>query len=124
MYAGEVAHKHGENDPLAEHSTTEPPMCPFCKKVHVSPEKETTLAAKNIVCPDCKSEVTALEVHHCDTCGKDVLICAMCQKASAGLKAKTMIGKCPKCKKVLSRYVKGKVLATWKMKCRVQDEVA
>lgn len=117
MYAGEVAHKHIENDPLLEHSTTELPMCPFCKKVHVSPEKEKALAAKNIVCPNCKSEVTALEVHHCDKCGKDVFVCAMCQKASAGLKAETMIGKCPKCKKVLSRYVKGKVLATWEIKC-------
>ncbi len=94
------------------------PLCPFCKKVHVSPVKEKTLAAKNIVCPDCKSELSALEVHHCDTCGKDVLICAMCQKASAGLKAETMIGTCPKCKKVLSRYVTGKVLTNWKTKCR------
>ncbi|OHB86692.1 MAG: hypothetical protein A3D13_08740 [Planctomycetes bacterium RIFCSPHIGHO2_02_FULL_40_12] len=118
MYAAGAEHKHGENDLSTEHQIAELPMCPFCKEVRASSEKERVLAAKSMVCPDCKSEVSALEIHHCDKCGKDVLICTMCQKASASLKAETMIGKCPKCKKVLSRYVKGKVLATWKMKCR------
>ena len=31
MYAGEVAHKHGENDLSTEHQIAELPMCPFCK---------------------------------------------------------------------------------------------
>ncbi|MBI2556518.1 MAG: hypothetical protein HYW13_03710, partial [Planctomycetes bacterium] len=48
---------------------------------------------------------------------KDVLACVMCQKASAELKASTMEGKCPKCKEVRVRAIKGKTFAKWEMKC-------
>ena len=66
---------------------------------------------------DCKNEIGELAVHHCDKCGKDVLACVMCQKTSAELKASTMEGKCPKCKEVRVRAIKGKTFAKWEMKC-------
>lgn len=110
-------HKHSEKALAPEHATVEQPMCPHCKDVRVSPEKGRTLAAQVMVCPDCKNEVGELAVHHCDKCGKDVLSCVMCQKASAELKAATREGECPKCKQVRVRGVKGKTLARWEMKC-------
>ena len=113
----EETHKHGEKALAPEHPTVEPPMCPSCKDVRVSPEKGRTLAAQVMVCPDCKNEIGELSVHHCDKCGKDVMACVMCQKASAELKSANMEGKCPKCKEVRVRAIKGKTLAKWEMKC-------
>lgn len=115
-YAEEV-HKHSEKALAPAHPTAEEFVCPSCKEVRVSPEKGKTLAAMSMVCPDCKHEIGELAVHHCDKCGKDVLVCVMCQKASAEIKAETMEGKCPKCKEVRVRPIKGKTLAKWEMKC-------
>ena len=117
VYADEETHTHSEKALAPEHATVEPPMCPSCKDVRVSPEKGRTLAAQVMVCPDCKNEIGELAVHHCDKCGQDVLACVMCQKTSAELKAATMEGKCPKCKEVRARPVKSRTLATWEMKC-------
>lgn len=117
IYADEETHTHSEKALAPEHPTVELPMCPTCKDVRVSPEKGRTLAAQVMVCPDCKNEIGELAVHHCDKCGKDVLVCTMCQKASAELKAATMEGKCPKCMEVRSRPIKGKSLAVKEMKC-------
>ena len=93
------------------------PMCPTCKNVPLGAQKGKTLAPMGMVCPDCKNEIGELAVHHCDKCGQDVLACVMCKKASADLKAATMEGKCPKCKEVLTRPIKGRTIAKWVMKC-------
>ena len=116
-YADEETHKHSEKGLAPEHKTVEPPMCPTCKNVRVSPVKGQTLATMPMVCPDCKNEISELAVHHCDKCGKDVLACALCQSTSAELKAATMEAKCPKCKEVRVRAIKGKTLAKWEMQC-------
>ncbi len=115
--AEEETHKHSEKALAPEHPTVEEFVCPSCKEVRLSPEKGKTLAAKVMVCPDCKNEIGEFSVHRCDTCGKDVLACVMCKRAAAELKAATMEGKCPKCKEVRRRPVKGKALAGWEMKC-------
>lgn len=115
--AEDATHKHSEKAMAPAHPNAVEFVCPSCKEVRVSPEKGKTLAVSSMVCPDCKNEIGELAVHHCDTCGKDVLACVMCQKASAELKASTMEGKCPKCKEVRARPVKGKTLAKWEMKC-------
>ena len=117
VYAEEETHKHTEKGLAPEHKTVEPPMCPTCKDVRVSPEKGRTLAATRMVCPDCKNEIGEVAIHHCDKCGKDVLTCPSCQAASAELKAATMTNECPKCKMVRVRPIKGKTLAMWEMKC-------
>ena len=117
VYAEDTTHKHSEKALAPEHKTVEPPMCPTCKDVRASPMKGHTLAAMRMVCPGCKNEIGELAVHHCDKCGKDVLVCVMCQKAASELKAATMEGKCPKCKEVRVRPIKGKTLAKWEMKC-------
>ncbi|MCF6155638.1 MAG: hypothetical protein E3K36_10375 [Candidatus Brocadia sp.] len=122
IYAGEEVrkqetHKHSEKALAPVHPSVDEFVCPSCKEVRVSPEKGRTLATMKMVCPDCKNEIKEFAVHHCDKCGKDVLVCMMCQEASAKLKAATMEGKCPKCKQVRRRPVKGKALAGWEMKC-------
>ena len=117
-YAQEETHKHSEKALAPKHKTVEPPMCPTCKEVRLSPVKGKTLAAMPMVCPDCKNEIGEVAVHHCDKCEKDVLACVICQSTSAELKAATMEGKCPKCKEVRVRPIKGKTLATWEMKCQ------
>lgn len=116
-YTEEEKHKHLEKGLAPEHKTVEPPMCPTCKDVRVSPIKGKTLAAMHMVCPNCKNEIGELAVHHCDKCGKDVLTCVVCQTASAELKAATMVNQCPKCKLERARPIKGKTLAMWEMKC-------
>ena len=116
-YADEGTHKDSEKALAPEHPTLEPPMCPTCKDVRVSPEKGRTLAATKMVCPDCKNEISELAIHHCDKCGKDVLTCVKCQSASAELQAATMKAKCPKCQEVRVRPIKGMTLAGWQMKC-------
>lgn len=117
VYAEEETHKHSEKALAPEHKTVEPPMCPTCKQVRLSPVKGKTLAAMPMVCPDCKNEIGEVAVHHCDKCGKDALACVICQSTSAELKAATMEGKCPKCKEVRVRPIKGKTLAKWEMQC-------
>lgn len=71
----EETHKHLEKGLAPEHRTVEPFACPQCKEVRMSPEKGKTLAKMPMVCPDCKNEISELAVHHCDVCGKDVLVC-------------------------------------------------
>ena len=116
-YAEEETHKHREKGLSPEHRTVEPSMCPTCKAVRLKPQKGKTLAAMSMVCPDCKNEIGEVAVHHCDKCGKDVLACVVCQSTSAELKMATMEARCPKCKEVRVRPVKGKTLAKWEMKC-------
>lgn len=70
-----------------------------------------------MVCPDCKNEISEFAIHHCDTCGKDVMACVLCKVASAQLKAETIEAKCPKCEKVRVRPIKGRTLSRWEMKC-------
>ena len=113
----EETHKESDKALAPVHPTVEPPMCPTCKNVRVGPEKGRTLAAMPMVCPSCKNEIGELAVHHCDMCGKDVLVCVVCQQASADLKAATMEAKCPKCKEVRTRPIKGQTLAKREMKC-------
>lgn len=115
---GEVpVHKHQEKALTPEHTTEEEFVCPSCKEVRISPVKGKTLATMSMVCPNCKNEISEVAVHHCDKCGNDVLTCVLCKKASAELKASTMKAKCPKCKEVRVRPIKGKALAQWEMKC-------
>lgn len=116
-YAEEETHKHSEKGLAPVHPTVEPPMCPTCKNVRLSPEKGRTLAAMPMVCPDCKNEIGELAVHHCDKCGKDVMVCVVCQSAAAELQATTMEAKCPQCKEVRTRPIKGQALARKEMKC-------
>ncbi|MCF6156945.1 MAG: hypothetical protein E3K36_17295 [Candidatus Brocadia sp.] len=116
-YAEEETHKHSEKALAPEHKTVELPMCPTCKEVRLSPEKGRTLAKMPMVCPGCKNEIGELAVHHCDKCGKDVMACVMCKKASEELKAATMVNKCPKCKMERARPIKSKTLAMWEMEC-------
>ncbi|GJQ57281.1 MAG: hypothetical protein SCALA701_00820 [Candidatus Scalindua sp.] len=70
-------------------------------------------------CPHCKDEVEELAVHHCDKCGNDVMVCVLCQKASVDLEPATMESRCPKCKRVLARRIKGTIAppVKWEMKC-------
>ncbi|MBM4055287.1 MAG: hypothetical protein FJ264_11605 [Planctomycetes bacterium] len=106
--------------PLAQErqipETIDLPMCPSCKKGHLGPMKGKTVAPMGMVCPDCKKGVSELDVHHCDECDKDALVCVMCKEESAKLKAPKE-SKCPKCKQVRSRPPKGKAFAKWEMKC-------
>lgn len=117
VYSAEEKHKHTEKGLAPEHRTIEPPMCPSCKEARLSPEKGRTLAKKPMVCPGCKNEIGEVAVHRCDKCGKDVLACVLCKSASEELKAETMANKCPKCKTVRARPIKGKTLAMWEMEC-------
>lgn len=110
-------HKDTEKALAPEHPTVETPMCPMCKEVRISPEKGKTLASNVMVCSECKMEVTEFGVHHCDKCNKDVLVCSLCKQAEATLNQLTMEGKCPKCKEVRVRPVKGRTLAKTEMKC-------
>jgi len=79
--------------------------------------KGKTHAPMGMVCPDCKKEISELGIHHCDQCEKDVLVCVMCKAKSTALKAPSKESKCPKCKKVRARPIKGRTFAEWKMKC-------
>ncbi|NUO09546.1 MAG: hypothetical protein HUU08_12860 [Candidatus Brocadia sp.] len=117
LYAVEEVHKHSEKALAPKHVVGEEFVCPSCKEVRVSPEKGRTLALMTMVCPDCNNKIGEFSVHHCDSCGTDVLVCPKCIVAAAELKAATMEGKCPKCKEVRRRPVKGKALAGWEMKC-------
>ncbi|GAB63217.1 MAG: hypothetical protein DWB56_03860 [Candidatus Jettenia sp.] len=111
----------GRRTVVTEQATTdeETLICPSCKEKSLSPGKRGLLLPKTMVCPECKNEVSGDAVHHCDKCGKDVLVCPACRKASAELDATTMESKCPKCKLVRSRPIKGKAYhpVEWKMKC-------
>lgn len=113
----EETHKHLEKGLAPKHKTEETFVCPQCKEVRVSPEKGKTLAKTPMVCPDCRNEISELAIHHCDVCGKDVLVCVLCKEAAAELQAETMKTKCPECKEVRVRPIKGKTLAKWEMKC-------
>lgn len=113
----EETHKHLEKGLAPEHKTAEPFVCPQCKEVRISPEKGRTLATTTMVCPDCKNKISEFAVHHCDVCGKDVLACALCKGTAAELQTETMKTKCPECKEVRVRPIKGQTLAKWEMKC-------
>ena len=125
-YAKEEEHKHKvphkriEAGSPSEKSTMEYPVCPHCKEVRLtSNTKRGIVAAKKMECPHCKGEVNELAAHYCDKCGKEVMVCVLCQRASADLKPATMESTCPKCKKVLARRIKGTIAppVKWEMKC-------
>lgn len=111
-YAGE---KQPKGPDLPEHlEAVMPPECPTCKSVHASHTKGRATAPMVMSCPDCKKETTEIGVYHCSKCEKDFLTCIMCLKAS-----KAVTTKCPNCKMVLARHIKGKIEAPvkWEMKC-------
>lgn len=115
----EGTHKMSDKATAPEHEYghVERPMCPSCGKVRVGAEKGRTVAKMVMECPDCKNKVSEFDVHHCDQCEKDVLICTMCNKISAELKAEATEAKCPTCKEVRTRPIKGIATAKWAMKC-------
>lgn len=82
-------------------------VCPNCKEIRLGPKKGLALAQKIHVCEDCKTDVKEYEVHTCQTCGKDVLVCPMCAKIHAEA-AEPM---CPSCKTVRLGPKKGLELA-------------
>ena len=114
-YAAEEKYKISEKALAPEYKIEEKFVCPQCKEVRVSPEKGRTLAKMPMICPDCKNEIKEFAIHHCDKCGKDVLVCILCKEAAA--QAETMKAQCPECKEVRVRPIKGKTLAKWEMKC-------
>lgn len=117
--SGQETHKTSDKLTASEHEYEhiDHPKCPMCKSERLSPEKGRTLSKMAMVCPDCKNEVSEMAVHHCDQCGKDVLICTMCKKATSDLKVETPEAKCPKCNETRSRPIKGTTYAKWEMKC-------
>ena len=117
-----VPHKHIEAASPSEKATMEYPVCPYCKEVRLTPNtKRGVVSAKKMVCPHCKGEVNELAAHYCDKCGKDVMVCVLCQKASVDLKPAIMEGKCPKCKEVSIRRIKGNLLTPPKTKMKCPD---
>lgn len=110
------AQKEPKGPDLPEAQAYNPPVCPTCKSKVATRTKGKVTAPVVMHCPDCKKERTELGVSHCDKCEKEFLTCVECLAAS---KTAAMVGKCPKCKNVLSRRIKGKIEAPvkWKMKC-------
>ena len=109
------AQKEPKGPKLPEHAeAVMPPECPTCKTVHASHTKGRVTAPMVMSCPDCKKETTEIGVYHCSKCEKEFLTCVNCLAAAP--KAET---RCPKCKKVLARHIKGKIEAPikWEMKC-------
>ena len=97
VYAKEEEHKHKvphrgiETASPSEKPAMEYPACPYCKEVRLAPNtKRGIVSAKKMECPHCKGEVKELAVHHCDECGKEVMVCVLCERASAELKPATM----------------------------------
>jgi hypothetical protein len=117
MLVGNLAYaqmaKERKGPELPEITALPMPMCPTCKNVPAKHTKGKVTAPVVMDCPDCKKEMVEFGVYHCDKCEKEFLACLMCQRFT---KAEA---KCPKCEKVLSRRIKGKVEAPvkWKMKC-------
>lgn len=87
-------------------------VCPGCKEVRLGPKKGIALAQKVMVCEGCKTDVAEYEVHACEACGKDVLVCPMCAKAHA-----EAMPICPSCKTVRLGPKKGLELAKTVMIC-------
>ncbi|MDR4503289.1 MAG: hypothetical protein MRK01_00675 [Candidatus Scalindua sp.] len=115
-----VPHRSVEAASPSEKPTMEYPVCPHCKEVRLtSNTKRGIVAGKKMECPHCKGGVKELAVHHCDKCGNDVMVCVLCQKASVDLEPATMESRCPKCKNVLARRIKGTIAppVVWEMKC-------
>ena len=111
VYAGEKEPKGPE---LPEIQAYNPPVCPTCKSKVATRTKGKVTAPVVMHCPDCKQEITEFGVSHCDKCEKEFLTCVECLAVS-----KPAATKCPKCKKVLARRIKGKIEAPvkWEMKC-------
>jgi hypothetical protein len=90
------------------------PICPTCENVVPAKRPKGKITAPVVMnCPDCKKEISEFGVYHCDMCEKEFLVCMKCLAVT---KAAT---KCPKCKNVLARQIKGKITphVKWKMKC-------
>ena len=87
-------------------------VCPNCKEIRLGPKKGIALAQKVHVCEDCKMDVKEYEVHACQACGKDVMVCPMCAKA-----AEEATPICPSCKTVRLGPKKGLELAKTVMIC-------
>lgn len=62
-YAEEETHKHSEKLLSPEQPNVESPLCPYCKEVRLSPRRGRVPAAKHMVCPNCKNEISELAVH-------------------------------------------------------------
>ncbi len=58
------------------------PTCPTCEKVPARHTAEKVIAPLEMVCPDCKKEISELKVYHCDECKKEFLACSMCEGIS------------------------------------------
>jgi phage FluMu protein Com len=91
------------------------PICPTCENVVPAKHTKGRVTAPLVMnCPDCKEEIVEFGVYHCDRCEKEFLACIKC--LGKYTKAAT---RCPECKKVLARQIKGKIGAhvKWEMKC-------
>jgi hypothetical protein len=108
------AQKEAKGPKLPEHpEALMPPQCPSCKTTVATHIKGKVTAPVVMSCPDCKNEISEYGVFHCDKCEKEFLTCVMCLRVT---KAAT---RCPECKQVRERRIKGKIGAPvkWKMKC-------
>ncbi len=91
------------------------PICPTCENVVPAKHTKGRVTAPLVMnCPDCKKEISEFGVYHCDRCEKEFLACIKC--LGKYTKAET---RCPKCKEVLARQIKGLIGAhvKWEMKC-------
>ena len=108
------AQKEPKGPKLPEAKALKLPTCPTCKSVPAyRPTKRRVTAPVVMSCPDCKEKIVELGVYHCDKCEKEFLACIEC------LRFKKAEAKCPKCKKVRARHIKGTIEAPvkWEMKC-------
>jgi hypothetical protein len=116
-YAEKDKHEHAEEITGRTLPKLKLPLCPTCKNVPVGPQKGRVTAPMAMTCPDCKKETAEFTIHHCDSCGKDILACMMCQKESEKSQTEAKEGKCPKCKMVRAWPIKGRTFAKWEMEC-------
>jgi hypothetical protein len=107
------AEKERKGPDLPELHAYNPPLCPTCKSKVATRTKGKVTAPVVMSCPDCKKETTELGVSHCSKCEKEFLTCIECQRF------KKAEARCPECKKVLARRIKGNIEAPvkWEMKC-------
>lgn len=99
----------------SELQALELPVCPTCNSKVETHFKGKATAPEVMHCPDCKKKTTELGVYHCNKCEKEFLKCIKCLMPSKA------VTKCPKCKRMLARYIKGKIESPaefkWEMKC-------
>ncbi|HHT9153315.1 MAG TPA: hypothetical protein ACFYEM_07290 [Candidatus Hypogeohydataceae bacterium YC40] len=55
--------------------------CPNCKEEVTATKKGGGVhLEKKMLCPNCNKEVQDLDIHTCNKCGSDVLLCPLCKK--------------------------------------------